>query len=505
MKRRDFCKKAYTLAMIGAVTPYLGKSAEPLLPFKYGGIKRFKNSHSAPVPVGQRILNGYPYFSITSDKPDNFFECLNLTHVNEADIYLRLQVALDHKNEDEVGVYLGRSNRKIGNLSIWYPTGLQIFETKLTCTVDELKRNGISLRLEGGSYCSFFFETTADNGSHLMIVDKNINKLDSDTVWQDMLCSPRSLQPFSWTEGCVLDGMQELYIRTGDKRMLAALQRHLKVYLPNNKDLIYADLLGRPLDNTFSNLETGLPFAVIAKHLPDHASIQLYIDFCKKRFDEAGNYKPVHLTTEGCYTLAYPLAALAKELDAPELYELALLEIEKRVEVLTEEDAVYGSGHVVKGKSYIRRNWGRGYVWFLLGIVRTVELLDLHTLYKGTARVEKLKGVYRYFALKAIKFQCVDHSWSSFLDQTKPSFESSATAGLAAAFAHGNRLGWLPEFDKERLQLVYNKLLQHTTEDGLLKDVSQHNAGSINLLQRGEYRVIAQYALGFMAHIKAHL
>lgn len=199
------------------------------------------------------------------------------------------------------------------------------------------------------------------------------------------------------------------------------------------------------------------------------------------------------------------MAVLGSQLRSNELYELALLELEKRVDFLTDKDAVYDMGHIGQGKSYIRRNWGRGYVWFLLGIVRTVEILERDSPFKGTVRLTKMKEAYRYYSKIALKYQQSDYSWSAFLDQPQTHFESSATFGLAAAFAHGHRLGWLPEFDKKQLKQVCDRLLKNITVDGFLKDVSQHNAGSINLLQRGTYRVIAQYALGFLGHIRAHL
>src|SRR5690606_20243670 len=102
-----------------------------------------------------------------------------------------------------------------------------------------------------------------------------------------------------------------------------------------------------------------------------------------------------------------------------------------------------------------------------------------------------------------LRYQQKDHSWKAFLHLQETFFETSATAGLAAALAHGHRLGWLPEFNQSRLNNVYERLLKSMTPDGFLMNTTQHNAGSYQLMQMGEYRVISQYTLGFVGHIKA--
>lgn len=508
MNRRDFCEKAL---LAGCSFPFLA----------YGGTEEYSPERQkfqykpfipqnparakAKVPEGFRVAFGHDYFSLNSNDEGVVFDCVDLPAENGAKAFLRLQVAIDTRQEDEIEVYLAKSNRKIGHLSIWYPTGLQVFESPLDCDIRSLKSEGIRLRLLGGSDTTFYFSFSEENGSHLLIVDQSGNSAPANEEWKNLLCSDRSLQPFSWTEGCTLDGLQELYMRKNDLNALSAIKRHLGYYLPDEKNLVYVDLWARPKDNTFTNLETGLPFATIARHQPSHASVDLFVNYCRERFDGDMRYKPDGLSTEGCYTLAYPLTTLGTALKAPELYEMALLELEQRIKYLTDDGAVYNIGSISKGKTRIRRNWGRGYVWFLLGIVRSGEILQNESPLKNDPRVKRLKEVYRHYANIALSFRQPDHSWKAYLDQPETRFESSATAGLAAAFAHGHRIGWLPEFSQKDLLSVYNRVLKSTTADGFLTDVTQHNAGSINLLQRGSYRVIAQYAIGFLGHIKAHL
>src|SRR5690606_10009731 len=134
-----------------------------------------------------------------------------------------------------------------------------------------------------------------------------------------------------------------------DRAAFEALQTHLNHYLVDDKNLIYVDLWARPKDNTFSNLETGNNFALIAQYRPTHPAVDLYIDYCKKRFDPDMKLLPDHLTQEGLYTLAYPLTVLGNTLNKPELLEMGLVEAEERIKHLTTEDSIYRMGSQTKG------------------------------------------------------------------------------------------------------------------------------------------------------------
>jgi len=506
INRRDFCSKAIAL---GVSLPFLSMAESKTWRFRTAGFQYVPlipsdiAQSTLPIPDGHRVAFGYNYFSLPVGGEGLPLECGNIPAGFEGEAYLRLQVAIDTREEDEVEVYLGKSGRKVGQLSIWYPTGLQLFQSRLDCDPRLLREEGIRLQQSDGKNTMYFVSSLADNGSHLLLVDKN-HKTE-EKQWIRTLCSDRSLQPFGWTEGTGLDGLQELYVRGKDKRALKAVRSHLDKYLVDDKNLVYVDLWARPRDNTFTNLEAGLPFATIAQHQAHHPSVNLFIDFCKKRVDAGHKFLPDKLSTEGCYTLAYPLTQLGKALKKPELFELALIELEHRIKYLADDKAVYNIGSISKGTVAERQNWGRGFVWFLLGIVRSAEILQNESQFKGHSRIEKLKEAYRYYSKIALSHQRPDHSWGAYLDQPQTGFESSATAGLAAAFAHGHRIGWLSEFSKTDLNNVYQRLLKHVTPDGFLMDVTQHNAGSIDLLQKGTYRVIAQYSLGFMAHIETHL
>lgn len=505
LNRRSFCSKVLLGTPLLLFAKYnISIPTFDRLDLQYVPVNPTKSNRSKlPIPEGHRTAFNYNYFSLDSSNEGLHLSCDNIPSNYVGNVYLRLQVAIDTRMEDEVEVYLGNSNKKIGHLSIWYPTGLQIFETLLDCDPKLLKSEGIRLKQSYGITTMYFYSSTDDNGSHLLLVGST-HKADK-SYWMKTLCSDRSLQPFGWTEGCTLDGLQDLYLLQNDKLALKTIQSHLDKYLVDEKNLVYVNLFARPKDNIFDNLEAGLPFATIAQHRPKHPSIELFIDYCKKRFDVGGNFIPDALSTEGCYTLAYPLILIGTALNNSDLVEMAIIELEKRIDYLTDEIAVYNIGTISKGKAIERRNWARGYAWFLIGIVKSAELLQNNTHFKNHLKIDKMKEAYRYYSKIALSHQRSDHSWGAYLDQPATGFESSGTAGIAAALAHGNRIGWLPEFSKSDLNDIYIRLLKNTTPDGFLKDVTQHNAGSINLLQRGSYRVIAQYALGFMGQIKAHL
>ncbi len=459
------------------------------------------NTKNLPVPVDKRIPLGMDYFSLDNSQTGLFLNTNWKGKPSSAPTYLRLQVAIDTREKDEVEVILAKSGKKIGHLSIWYATALQIFESELSASLSEIVSEGIQIRLMNGIKPMFFLASTAENGSHILLCS-DPTKLSANRN-RTMLYSQRSVQPFGWLEGCVLDGLQELYQRKGDKKALSAIRTHLALFLKTDGSLIYEDPIGRPSDNRFNNLEAGLPFSIVAKYAPSHPSMNLFLDYCKTRIGNSKTVKENTLTAEGCYTIAYPLAAVARELNRPEWYEFALIELEDRIVTLTDADAVYTRAWKNTGvKTY--RNWGRGYTWFLLGLIRTAEILQNDSPFKNHKRIEHLREVYTYYAKLALTHQQADHSWNAYLDLDTTSYDSSATAGLGAALAHGMRIGWLDNFSQQQLQKIRLRLTQNLTPDGLITGICQQNAAGEDL-QKSEYRVIAQYVLGLMAHIDAHL
>lgn len=498
--RRDFLVQLSTSALLLPSLTFPELVEEHSVAVHYLPLAPVHSSTSRlPVTDGKRVPLSMDYFSIDMEKGLTL-RAKGGKNRNSDKVYLRLQVAIDTREQDEVEVYLAKSGIKVGRLSIWYATALQLFETELNATPAQISEEGLLLKMIAPQKPLYLLASSEDNGSHILIHTRP----ESKKLLHEMsaVYSQRSVQPFGWLEGCVLDGLQELYLRKNDQKALATIREHLKLFLKPDGQLIYEDPLGKPSDNRFNNLEAGLPFSVIARHEPEHASLLLFLDYCKTRISNK-EVKGNSLTTEGCYTIAYPLAAIARDLKQREWFEFALIELEERVRGLTDETAVYTRGWKDKGlKTY--RNWGRGYTWFLLGLIRTTEILEKDSPFKNDSRIKYLKEVYVYYARLALTHQQPDHSWRAYLDLDETGYDTSATAGLGAALAHGQRLGLLADFSTNRLKQIRARLSKNLTPDGFLNGICQQNAAGEGL-QKSEYRVIAQYVLGLMAQIDAHI
>lgn len=82
--------------------------------------------------------------------------------------------------------------------------------------------------------------------------------------------------------------------------------------------------------------------------------------------------------------------------------------------------------------------------------------------------------------------------------------DTGGSAGIAAAFALGAREGWLETEFRQSAEQTLTGLQTWLSPDGFLGGVSQSNKGG-EALQRGNYRVIYQMAMGLMAQLIAAL
>ncbi len=142
------------------------------------------------------------------------------------------------------------------------------------------------------------------------------------------------------------------------------------------------------------------------------------------------------------------------------------------------------------------RNWARGIAWQILGMARTmdvaVEMVELGDLI----------GSFQRFTDFAIEHQKRDGLWSVYIDSRELPADTSGSAAIAAALAIGRRRGWLGESAAASADQAIKGLRGHLTADGLLGGVAQSNKGGASL-QRGDYRVISQFAMGLMSQLIA--
>lgn len=418
--RRTFLKKAAGASVLLAGNtidlPEARRATPPYFPLV---IPR-KGYTPAEVPEGKRIPFGWSYFSVPVQQQGIVLQTGKLPEDTTGTLLLRLMIALDTRDKREISVSLAGSGHVIGKMSVWYAAALQIFECTLTANARQISEEGIRLMMEKGNAPLFLLATSESSGSHLLAVSK-LPALSPSARFLQTLHSDRSLHPFGWMEGCVLDGLRELALQTPGGESQKALDRHLKYFVPDEQNLIYETPNTLPADNTFTNLESGLPFVAIAGKYPNHTSTRRFLHFCEQRI-ENGKVKSNSFTTEGCYTLAYPLAAVAKLTGQKQYYEHALTELEERIRYLTDDRAVYQRVSVKEGTKGFR-NWGRGYTWFLLGMVRTAAVIRPEANPEQKQRLEKIRATFVYYAEMALRYQQPDHSWYAYLDLSETFIE----------------------------------------------------------------------------------
>ena len=240
-----------------------------------------------------------------------------------------------------------------------------------------------------------------------------------------------------------------------------------------------------------------MPFAILAQTNPSHPLLKTAIEFCEAHAnaegviaDGTGNNRMVK--TEECYTVSYPLAVLAKTLNRPDLAQLALKTLQSRISVIEKGNSIYQRG-TEQGELYFE-NWSRGVAWYLLGLVKTIVHLP------ENVEKESLIISFQKSVEKVIAYQQSNGLWFNFFHQPETGFETSGTAGIAAALTYGFQHGLLNEKAKTAAIKAQIGLLPYLTPDGYLTGTAQVNKGGDALQQNG-FRIISPYTLGFFAHL----
>ncbi len=328
----------------------------------------------------------------------------------------------------------------------------------------------------------------------------------SEKVFLRNLYSMNSFSPFGWMGGSVQDALYELH-RQGHASATQTLKTHLGYYLDDKVGIVFENPHTRPLDGTFNSIEDFLPLAAIVNLYPDHPAVQKAVDFCRAHRQPSGVIMAgEHVTTEGCYTVAYPLAAIAQVRQDAGLAQLALDQLRHRTDYLTEPSAIYQRATLEGEKGY--RNWGRGVAWYLLGTVKTLAILRESFAGKVTG-ADEVQQAWVAAIQMVSSHRDEEHLWHSYLDGAATDgaatdVDTSASAGIAAAMAWGVRLGALPGKRLRAARSTYRALHNYLTPDGFLTQVSQINRGG-EALQKSDYRVISQFGMGLMGQLKAAL
>ena len=412
---------------------------------------------------------------------------------------LRLTVGLDVRDEKLIEAYLPKSGRVLGTFDVRFGCLFQVFEIPLApMDAADIKREGVALRLTKGAALRIF--TTGEGipaalQPHLLLP----GAADAMTEYFARMDSQACVQGFSWQEGCVLDGLLDLSTLTAHANLKDAARRHLSRFVINGK-LVYENHVSAPSDGRIYGIEGTLPFAALAKLEPQSPLLEIALNAWAKRHDaEHAILDGQHTSSEGTYTVGYPLAVIARLRNDEALAQLALTQLRVRQARLFDGKMFWRTseprdGVVKKGN----RAWARGVAWQMLGFARTLREL------KHRNDLAELIASFQQLAAWVMPYQRADGLWSVFVDKPELTPDTSGSAGLAAALAIGAQQGWLEATAKTAAAKTLTGLKRHLTPDGYLGGVSQANKGGEEL-QRGSYRVIYQMGMGLMAQLVAAL
>jgi len=417
-----------------------------------------------------------------------------------ADCRLRLTNAVDVRDDHAFEITTPDGTR-IGTFIVRYAALFQVQEMRLT--VEQARvvfQQGIVLKMVKGSRPVWFFAPSPEAKPapdtvqlpHMMVAMPG----DPLPQFEECVRGLVILQGFGWQSGCVSEGLLDLAEKRQDAVLFAAVDRQLDMYFTADGVEFQSPRSSRIKDRV-GGIEEPLPWATLARRRPDHPALEIARKFLaspgiSKELDSPS----ASLTTEGCYTAAYPMAMLAHALKRPELAALALRHLEARKRSNVHDGDIYQRASAEGSKRL--RNWCRGVCWYFNGIVRTLQALD------DPAAAKTWQPEVQRVADLLLKHQRTDGLWGNFLHDPASITDTSGSAGLAAALARAHASGWLDDTAKQAAQRTLVGLTKHLTPDGLLTGAAQSNKGG-DALQKGEYRTIYQMGMGLKMQLMAAL
>ncbi|MCC5932090.1 MAG: glycoside hydrolase family 88 protein [Cyclobacteriaceae bacterium] len=500
MKRRDFLQKN---AIATLLLPFAGWSCavseKGTWAIQVAGVSQYPD---ISYPSDKRVPLNWKVFPVSKAGDQNpiLRFASNASFRKRYFHYLRLTTAIDFREIKRIKAFLPETGVELGEFVMWYAHPFQPFEIPIDRKyLSAIDQEGIGLRITEGTSDAWFFlndsESNVNHGLQPHILSSDSEHGTEEAFYKN-LYSMNSFSPFGWMGGSVQDALFEMHLE-GDLQATQTLKMHLEKYLDAENGIRFENPHTRPLDGTFNSIEDFLPFVSIASTYPDHIAHQNALEFIKKRTGDSVILYGNHITTEGCYTLAYPMAAWAGLYQDEALAQQAVDQLLHRMRYLTDEGAIYQRSSLDGHKTY--RNWGRGVVWYLLGIVKTLRLLENESRF-NVQNADQLQESFRFFASKMRDFQDNNGCWASYVDQPELGVDTSTTAGIAAAMAWGVERKWLDVSYLTYCEKAYQGLIPYLSPDGFLRNVSQINRGGEDL-QMSPYRVITQFGMGLMGQL----
>ena len=422
---------------------------------------------------------------------------------DEGGAELRVTLGGEVPDVRAIRVALAASGRVLGEIDVRYgctfqPFGLALNEADLRAALAE----GLRLSATDAARGVLVLETEAGLdaglGPHLVSAGGAMNTEDAWRVFDEALASTRTLQPFNWIEGCVMDGLRA----SGAEEALA---EHVEYFFLGGR-LDYTGPRGEPRRDEIFGIEALLPFAFLPAGHPGIQIMATYVAaktgadglLLDRAEDAEGRPRAfTEITIEGCYTLSYPLAVGCRRDGREAWRELAWAQIEARCEHLVRDGVVAQRARL--GGEPEQADWARACGWFLIGVARTAETLG--------ECPPRIVAVFAAVARRAVERQRADGLWSVYLNEPETGSDTSGSAAIAAGLALGARLGLVVEpADRKNAAGAARRALPgfvpHLTGDGLLGGVAQLNRGG-EALQRGGFRVMAPFAMGLLASARA--
>lgn len=446
-----------------------------------------------PLPTGKRASFGWKIAAIT-DTPLVLRWADDVA--GEPPGELRITVGLDVRDEKRIEATLPGTRHVIGTFDVRFASLFQPYSIALSpADAAAVLRAGVALRVTRGTPLHVLVsgaDLPAELQPHLLVPGTTTPREE----FYSRLGSLASIQPWSWNEGCVLDGLMDLGALPGRAAFRATAERHLAQFVRDGA-LVYESPVSAVSDGKVYGIEGTLPFATLAQIDPRHPLLELAVQFWLAHHDGEGVILDGRQTTsEGAYTVGYPLALIGRARRDDTLQRLALTQLRLRRERLFDGQTFWRTRDAEGTKG--NRNWARGIAWQLLGEARTLRVLRLHPA------APALFAGFRDLAVWIQRAQRPDGLWSVFVDEPQLPPDTAGSAGIAAALAIGVEQGRLPLSARTAAARCLAGLDAHLTRDGFLGGVSQSNKGGEEL-QRGGYRVIYQMAMGLMAQLIAAL
>ncbi|GGD52242.1 glycoside hydrolase family 88 protein [Paenibacillus nasutitermitis] len=471
-----------------------------------------KAANEVSISAGKHIPRGWSASVIGDEEnslslnwDDHALQAIESEQV--ADYRLRITNAVDYRDEQLILVKLKQSSELIGTIDVRYSYVFQYFEFILDkTTAKKVVTEGLVLSCSGEMQQLWIFNDQNKSIDqhffvpHILVMTAETTKIEEAI---HSLLSFKSIQPFGWIEGCVLDGIDSFMYGNYSEKANQALDTHLGQYVTADGELVYEDLYGNIADGSFTTIEATLPVAIIAKRHPHHPLIEKAAAFFKQRMLKSALIIDHDMVSaEGCYTVAYPLAVIAKVSQNESFAKQAIGQILLRKKYLTTDQDVY-LRYMLDSQSYTFKNWSRAYGWYYLGLVKTYCTL-MHSVYNQLPELDELQQEIVRMSELVLKRQQPHGLWNVFLDRPDTIVETSGSSAIAAAMAISVKEKVIGDRYLQEAEQCYRNLVKHLTNDGLLSGVSQHNAGGMQLQLSG-YRVLSQMGLGLWGQLHSAL